>query len=111
MLFAALRLRVRPGKYREPDLLVLRNANDPRGEDRFWLGAELVLEVVSPDKPDRDLVTKRADYAEGAIPEYWIVDPRSERSPYCGWRERPTRSTGASAEARPPPRGCSSASQ
>ena len=36
------------------------------------------VEVVSPDDPDRDLVEKRADYAEGGIPEYWIADPRDE---------------------------------
>ena len=30
----------------------------------------------APDDPPRDLVVKRADYAEAAIPEYWIVDPR-----------------------------------
>ena len=46
--------------------------------DRYWLGADLVVEVVSPNDPDRDLIEKRADYAEGGIPEYWIVDPRGE---------------------------------
>ena len=49
-----------------------------RNQDRFWLGADVVVEVVSPDDPGRDLVVKRADYAEAAIPEYWIVDPRVE---------------------------------
>lgn len=76
--FAALRLRIRPGKFREPDLLLLLDAKDPRRENRFWLGADLVLEVVSPDKPERDLVTKRRDYAEGGIPEYWIVNAETE---------------------------------
>ena len=37
-----------------------------------------MIEVVSPDAPQRDLVEKRADYAEAGIPEYWIVDPRDE---------------------------------
>ena len=77
-LFAGLRMRVREGKFREPDLLLLRNRSDPRNRDRFWLGADLVVEVVSPDDPTRDLVTKRTDYAEAGIPEYWIVDPRFE---------------------------------
>ena len=27
---------------------------------------------------NRDLVDKRRDYAEARIPEYWIVDPRTE---------------------------------
>ena len=76
--FAPLRLQLRPGKYREPDLLVLLDARDPRNQNAFWLGADLVMEVVSPDKPERDLVTKRADYAEAGIPEYWIVNPIDE---------------------------------
>ena len=78
VMVAALRLRVRPGKFREPDLLLLRDRTDRRCQDRYWLGADLVVEVVSPDNPDRDLVEKRADYAEAGIPEYWIIDPRVE---------------------------------
>lgn len=77
-LFAPLRLRIRSGKFREPDLLAVRDARDPRSGDRFWTGADVVLEVVSPDNPTRDLVDKRQDYAEASIPEYWIVDPRLE---------------------------------
>ena len=75
---AALRMRIREGKFREPDLLLLRDRSDSRCQDRYWLGADLVVEVVSPDDPDRDVVEKRADYAEARIPEYWIVDPRNE---------------------------------
>ena len=37
-----------------------------------------MAEVVSPDDPPRDLVVKRADYAEAALPEYWIIGPRVE---------------------------------
>ena len=77
-MFSALRMRIREGKFREPDILLLRDSSDPRYQDRYWLGADLVVEVVSPDDPQRDLVEKRADYAEGGIPEYWIVDPRDE---------------------------------
>ena len=77
-MVSGLRMRIREGKFREPDLLMLRERSDPRNQDRYWLGADLVAEVVSPDDPDRDLVEKRADYAEAGIPEYWIVDPRDE---------------------------------
>ena len=76
--FAPLRLRVREGKFREPDLLLLLSAADPRRQDRFWVGADLALEVVSEDKPERDLVDKRGDYAEARVPEYWIVNPQTE---------------------------------
>jgi Uma2 family endonuclease len=78
VLFAPLRLRIRPGKFREPDLLLLLSATDSRGQDRFWEGADLALEVVSEDKPERDLVGKRSDYAEAHVPEYWIVNAQTE---------------------------------
>jgi Uma2 family endonuclease len=76
--FAPLRLQIRPAKFREPDLLLLLSAADPRRQDRFWLGADLALEVVSEEKPERDLVEKRHDYAESRVPEYWIVNPQTE---------------------------------
>ncbi len=77
-IIAPFPLRIREGKYREPDILVLRDAGDPRRADARWTGADLVVEAVSPDDPRRDYVVKRGDYAEAGIPEYWIVDPRRE---------------------------------
>ena len=76
--FAPLRLRIRSGKFREPDLMLLLSAADARRQNRFWLGADLALEVVSEDKPERDLVDKRTDHAEARVPEYWIVNPLTE---------------------------------
>jgi Uma2 family endonuclease len=76
--YAPLRVQIRTGKFREPDLLVVLDAHDPRRQNRFWLGADLVVEIVSPDDPERDTKVKRADYAEVGIPEYWIVNPEDE---------------------------------
>ena len=76
--YAPLRVRIRARKFREPDLLLVRDANDPRRQNRFWLGADLVVEVVSEDDPERDTRVKRADYALAGIPEYWIVNPLDE---------------------------------
>jgi Uma2 family endonuclease len=78
VLFAPLRLRLWPDKIREPDLLFLADAGDLRRQNAYWTGADLVVEVVSPDDPVRDLVTKRSEYAQAGIPEYWIVDPQAE---------------------------------
>lgn len=78
VFYAPLRLEVRPGKFREPDLLLMLDQNDSRAQNEFWLGADLVIEIVSPDHPERDTVEKVADYAEGGIPEYWIVNPLNE---------------------------------
>jgi Uma2 family endonuclease len=75
--FAALRLRLWNRKYREPDLMyVLPDHHHYRG-NRYWDGADLVVEIVSgsADDRERDLVIKRGEYAQASIPEYWIVDP------------------------------------
>lgn len=70
-----MRLQLPNSRFREPDLLLLLSARDPRRQNRYWLGADFVIEVVSPDDPKRDTVQKRREYARAGIPEYWIVDP------------------------------------
>jgi Uma2 family endonuclease len=75
VLVAPLRVRIRSNSFREPGILLLLDAADPRNQDEFWLGADLVAEVVSPDRPKRDTEEKVRDYADAGIPEYWIVNP------------------------------------
>ena len=76
VFFAPLKIKLWEGKFREPDILFMSNENAEKRGDQFWQGADLVVEVVSPDDPNRDAVTKREEYAEAGIPEYWLVDPR-----------------------------------
>jgi Uma2 family endonuclease len=71
---APYRLRIPSGKYREPDVLYLTAEQDAQASEDFTQAAELVMEVVSADDPDRDYVSKRSDYASTGVPEYWIVD-------------------------------------
>jgi Uma2 family endonuclease len=78
VFYAPLRVRIASGRFREPDLVLLLDVNDPRNQNAFWLGADLVVETVSPDYVERDTVIKRADYAEAGIPEYWIINPEEE---------------------------------
>ena len=77
-ILAGMSLRVWCGRrYREPDAALLLDPDDPREQPEEWLGADLVVEVVSPDDPDRDYSAKREDYAAAGVREYWIVDPRA----------------------------------
>lgn len=78
VFFAPLRVRLWEGKFREPDIVVMLAENRDREGEQFFEGADLVVEVVSADDPKRDLVTKRAEYAQAGIPEYWIVEPQTE---------------------------------
>jgi Uma2 family endonuclease len=74
---AGIRLRVRPGKVRLPDVIFLHKDHFHRRHNRVWDGADLVMEVVSDDPKDRqrDYTDKLADYSSAQVVEYWIVDP------------------------------------
>lgn len=76
---APLRVRLWQGKIREPDIVVMLAAHRDREHEDCFEGADLVIEVVSPDDPARDLVTKRDEYARAGIPEYWIVEPHAQQ--------------------------------
>jgi len=71
---SGLRLRIRPGQVRQPDLIFLHKDHYHLRHNRVWDGADLVMEVVREDANDRqrDYEHKLADYAE-----YWIVDPET----------------------------------
>ena len=76
-LMAPLRVQLRPGIFREPDVVFALTEHRHFIQDDFWTGADLVIEVVSagPKSRRRDLDEKRRDYAASGIAEYWIVDP------------------------------------
>ena len=77
-IFAPMRIQLWTGKYREPDVAFMLKANRGRIHEQHWEGADLVMEVVSPDDPLRDVETKRREYAQAGIPEYWLVNPTTE---------------------------------
>jgi Uma2 family endonuclease len=78
VLFAALPVRLWKGKIREPDVVFMLAKHADRIREEYWQGADLVMEVVSPDAESRkrDLETKVAEYARARISEYWIIDPQ-----------------------------------
>ena len=75
-LVAPLRVRLWPGKIREPDVIFMLQEHSDRIGNEVWDGADLVMEVVSNDDRRRDLETKRFEYGRAGIPEYWIIDPQ-----------------------------------
>jgi Uma2 family endonuclease len=80
VLFSGVRVRVRKHRYCEPDIVFMLARNRERIGERFWRGADLVMEVVSGGKEDRrrDLDEKPLLYARAKIHEYWIVDPKKK---------------------------------
>lgn len=70
---------------RFPDLVILRPEHLELMGKRLTLTREmpppqLIVEVVSPGKTnrDRDYLRKRAQYAERGVPEYWLIDPDTQ---------------------------------
>lgn len=75
-LVAPFRVKINESRFREPDVLFMLEENRERRKSNYWNGADLVIEIVSEDDPNRDLIEKRFDYAQAGVQEYWIVDPR-----------------------------------
>jgi Uma2 family endonuclease len=78
IMLAPFKVKLRSGKFREPDLMFLLAKNYHKRHEQYWDGADLVVEVVSPDDPERDIVTKHKEYAQAGIAEYWLVNPLNE---------------------------------
>jgi Uma2 family endonuclease len=75
-------MKLREGRsYREPDLLFVANDHLHRIDSRRLTGpADLVIEVLSADHPNRDRIEKYEEYEAEGIQEYWIVEGREGRS-------------------------------
>jgi len=78
VLDAPFPVYIEPNRYREPDVVYQRPGR-PDAHADYADGADLVIEVLSDDPNDRkrNLITKRHEYAQARIPEYWIVDPQT----------------------------------
>ena len=77
---ACMRMCLWEQKYREPDIVLLRDRNSSLRRENYWNWADLAIEIVGQSLEDRerDLVTKRIEYERAGIQEYWIVDPEQE---------------------------------
>lgn len=78
VLVAPFPVLLSANRFREPDVLFMLTEHQDRMHEEFAEGADLVMEVLSEDR-DRDLVTKRREYADAGVPEYWLIDLRDRR--------------------------------
>ena len=73
-----LRLRIRPGKYRVPDVMVLPAV--VKHPPVIELPPLLCIEIVSPDDRLKDLIERAKDYRSLRVPETWILDPEEKQA-------------------------------
>lgn len=68
---------------REPDVLFVKQKHLDRLTPTYLNGAgDLVVEVVSPESIGRDRGEKFVEYEQAGIPEYWLIDPLTERAEF-----------------------------
>jgi Uma2 family endonuclease len=75
---AGYKVRLRSGRFREPDVLFIKAAHQSWIKKQYCEKVDLVIEVVSEKNRPHDIEKKRVEYATAGIPEYWIVDPEEE---------------------------------
>jgi Uma2 family endonuclease len=78
VVITGYKVRVPLGKDREPDILFIGTEHMSGMRKQYCEKADLVVEIVSEENRAHDIETKRAEYAQAGIPEYWIVDPEEE---------------------------------
>jgi Uma2 family endonuclease len=62
-------------KGREPDVFFVKNENADRLKSNWFEGgADLVIEVISPESRSRDRGDKFYEYESAAVKEYWLID-------------------------------------
>ncbi len=68
---------------REPDLLFVATTHLERLKANYLDGpADLAVEIISPESIGRDRGTKFVEYAQGGVPEYWLLDPQARRAEF-----------------------------
>ena len=68
---------------REPDLLFVAMTHLERLKANYLDGpADLAVEIISPESIGRDRGTKFVEYAQGGVPEYWLLDPQARRAEF-----------------------------
>jgi Uma2 family endonuclease len=68
---------------REPDVLFISSEHLDRLRPSYLDGpADLVVEIISPESIGRDRGDKFFEYEEAGIPEFWLLDPLTERSEF-----------------------------
>lgn len=78
---APIRVRLWPGKFREPDIVFMHHDHIDRIGEDYRSVPDLIVEVISPRTPQSsgteqvDRGEKFGEYARAGVQEYWLVHP------------------------------------
>jgi Uma2 family endonuclease len=77
------RMRVSPSRVRIPDLIVVRDEEQP---DVTVEPPLLVVEILSPDDTYSDTEERAEDYFRMGVSTVWIIDPKTRTGRMCNRR-------------------------
>jgi Uma2 family endonuclease len=80
---APFQMKLPQSSGREPDLIFIKRENLSRLKNTYLDGpADLVVEIISPESIGRDRGDKFYEYEAGGVPEYWLLDPITQRAEF-----------------------------
>jgi Uma2 family endonuclease len=77
VVFPEMRVQVKPGRYRVPDICV--TIGDPP-EDVFTTPPFLCVEILSPEDRMSRVETRINDYLQMGVPYVWVLDPQTRQA-------------------------------
>lgn len=68
---------------REPDLMFVAQEHRNQLAETYLNGpADLAVEIISPESVGRDRGDKFYEYEQAGVPEYWLLDPQTQRAEF-----------------------------
>jgi Uma2 family endonuclease len=66
----------------QPDIIVVLNENRRIIDEKGYIHGvpDILIEILSPNNKDHDLILKKDLYERFGVKEYWIIDPESRAS-------------------------------
>jgi Uma2 family endonuclease len=77
MVIPELRVQVKPGRFRIPDLCVILGETD---EQILTKPPFLCIEILSPEDRMKRVKERVTDYLEMGVPYVWVLDPKTKRT-------------------------------
>ena len=78
-VFADTDVRLTTGKVYRPDIAAYRSDRLKGKVEHLTTPPDLAVEVLSPSSKAFDLITKRDDYEQFEVAEYWAIDPENAK--------------------------------
>lgn len=74
-IYAETDLKIHDQSVLRPDVCVYAHATPDIIPERLDVAPDLVVEILSPGTEAYDLITKKGEYEQRGVKEYWVIDP------------------------------------